>query len=137
MQHPLDEKFETPLTPDAFAEKYGYPPAMIRLAIDCGLSSPKGKVTGVAFCRWLTAHYNVFRKAAGLPELATPIKSMSAKERAHITIGNVLRTHADYFASRTSSLEYREAWMNLSNDMASGFESSNIWLTPRRHWRNL
>ena len=113
-----DSELEAPLTPDLFAKKFYYPPAMVRLTMECGLEAPEGKVTGVAFCQWLTAHYNEFRKAAGLSELAAPTESMSVEERAHTTIGNVLKTHADYFASRTSSLEYKKAWMNLSKEFA-------------------
>ena len=119
MKDSSDHDYETPLTPASFAEKFGYPPAMIRLAVECGLEAPEGKITGLAFCQWLTANYNDLRKAAGLPLLPVPNESMTPEKREHLTISNVLRTHADYFASRTSSLEYKEAWMNLSNQVAS------------------
>jgi hypothetical protein len=119
MRDSLDDELETPLVPDLFAKKFGYPPAMVRLAIECGLEASDGKITGVVFCQWLTEHYNEVRKAAGLQELATPTEAMSGEEHAHITIGNVLRTHADYFASRTASLAYKEAWMQMSNSIAS------------------
>ena len=115
----LDKEYKTPLTPDLFAERFGYPPAMVRLAIECGLKSPEGKITGLSFCQWFTAHYNDLRGRAGLPLLDIPTDAMTAKDREHVTIGNVIRTHADYLASRTSSLEYKEEWMNLSNEMAS------------------
>ena len=114
-----EKEYKRPLTPDLFAKKFGYPPAMVRLVIDCGLKSPGGKITGIAFCRWLTANYNVLREHAGLPLLDTPTEAMTAEEQEYLTIGNVIRTHADYFASRTSSLEYKEEWMNLSNEVAS------------------
>jgi hypothetical protein len=114
-----DELNNTPLTPESFAKVFHYPPAMIRLAIDCGLPSSEGKITGVSFCRWFTTNYNELRKRAGLPLLPTPTAKMTTEERECATVGNVLRTHADYFASRTSSLEYKEEWMNLSNAFAS------------------
>jgi len=119
MQDATDEEYETPLTPDLFAEAFGYPAAMIHLAIECGLSSPGGKITATAFCRWFAAHYNDLRARAGLPLLEAPTAEMSAEERGLITIGNVLRTHADYFASRTSSWEYKEEWMSLSDTCGS------------------
>ena len=119
MDEPSDADYEMTLTPDLFAERFGYPPAMIRLAIQCGLEAPDGKITGVGFCQWLTTHYNELRKGAGLPLLQTPTALMTATERERMTISNVLRTHADYFASRTSSLEYKEAWMHLSNQVAT------------------
>ena len=119
MRNIRDKNLKTPLPLDLFAKTFHYPPAMVWLTIECGLEAPEGRVTGVAFCRWLTAHYNDFRKAAGLPELAAPTELMSAEKRAQITMGNVLRTHADYFASRTSSLEHKEEWMNLSNNLGS------------------
>jgi len=34
-------------------------------------------------------------------------------------MGNVIRTLADYSASRTSSLEYKEGWIRLSNEVAT------------------
>ena len=114
-----DAEYKTPLTPDSFAAKFGYPPAMVRLAIDCGLQARKGMITGIAFCKWLLVHYNDLRERAGLPLLETPNKAMKAKDRQHLIMGNVIRTYADYFASRTSSLEYKEEWMNLSNEVAS------------------
>jgi hypothetical protein len=119
MEPPSDEEYRTPLTPDLFAQKFHYPPAMVRLAIECGLESRDGKITAIGFCKWFTAHYNDFRKRAGLPNLDGFTESMSAEERESITVGNVLRTHADYFASRTSSLEYKEEWMKLSNELAT------------------
>ena len=119
MKDPSDSEFETPLTPDLFAKTFHLPPAMVRLTIECGLEAPDGRITAVSFCQWLTAHYNQFRKAAGLPELVTATKSMLVEKRAHVTIGNVLKTLADYFASRTSSLEYKEAWMHLSNEIGT------------------
>jgi len=117
MKDVSDEDYTTPMTPDVFAKIYGYPPAMVRLAIDCGLKSARGKITGLAFCRWFTAHYNDLRKGAGLPLLDPPAKGMAAGERRQVTICNVLRTLADYSASRTSSLEYKEEWMNLSEEV--------------------
>ena len=125
MKHVIDEDYSTPLTPDLFAATYGYPPAMVRLAIECGLKSTGGKITGIAFCRWFTAHYNDLRARAGLPLLDTPTKSMPAKDRTHLTMGNVIRTLADYSASRTSSLEYKEEWMKVSNHAAACFRRRN------------
>jgi hypothetical protein len=119
MKDVSDQEYTTPLSPGLFAEIFGYPPAMVRLAIDCGLKCPGGRITGIAFCRWFTAHYNDFRSRAGLPLLDTPTKAMTAKDRGHLTMGNVIRTLADYTASRTTSLEYKEEWMNLSNQVAS------------------
>ena len=116
MEGSSDEECETPLTVDLFAETFGYPRAMVCLAIECGLDSPEGKITGVAFCQWLAAHYNDLRGFAGLPILDTPTETMTAEERAYITSGNVLRTHLDYFVSRISSLEYKEDWMNISEE---------------------
>ena len=81
MKNAIDEDYSTPLTPDLFAAAYGYPPAMVRLAIECGLKSTGGKITGIAFCRWFTAHYNDLRERAGLPLLDTPTKGMPAGER--------------------------------------------------------
>jgi hypothetical protein len=98
---------------------------MVRLAIECGLKSTGGKITGIAFCRWFTAHYNDLRARAGLPLLDTPTKSMPAKDRTHLTMGNVIRTLADYSASRTSSLEYKEEWMKVSNHAAACFRRRN------------
>ena len=132
-----DQELETPLTVDAFAEEFHYPPGMIRLAIECGLETEDGKVTGVGLAYWLSVHYNEFRKVAGFPPLATPNESMTPEERVHLTISNVMITHADYFASRTSSLESKERWMNLSNHLASGIRKSNVWLTPWRRRCNL
>ena len=91
---------------------------MVRLTIECGLEAPEGKITGLAFCKWLAGHYNEFRQRAALPPLDAPAKSMSAEKREYITIGNVLKTHADYFASRTSSLMFKEEWMRASNEFA-------------------
>jgi len=109
-----------PLTPDSFAEKFHYPAAMIRLAIDCGLESVGGRITAIGFCKWFTAHYNDFRKLAGLPLLTGWNEAMTEEERETITVGNVLRTHADYFASRCSSPRYKEEWTRLSEEMAAG-----------------
>jgi len=107
------------MTPAAFAETFGYPPALVRLAIDCGLKCPGGRITGLSFCRWFTAHYNDIRECAGLPLLEMPTKGLTANERRQITICNVLMTLADYSASRTSSLEYREEWTRVSEEVAS------------------
>ena len=122
MEDQSDDEFKTPLTPDLFAETFGYPSAMIHLAIDCGMEAPGGKLTAVAFCRWFAIHYNELRGRAGLALLDAPTQEMTAEERALITISNVLKTHADYFASRSTSLEYKEEWMNLSNICASGLK---------------
>jgi len=112
------KQYRKPLTPEEFAAKFNYPPAMVRLAIDCGLEAPGGKITGAAFCQWFTEHYNDFRTAAGLPRLHPPSARMSREDAEMLTIGNVIQTHADYFASRTSSLAHKEEWMSLSNDVA-------------------
>jgi hypothetical protein len=40
-------------------------------------------------------------------------------------MGNVIRTLADYSASRTSSLEYKEEWMKVSNHAAACFRRRN------------
>jgi len=45
------EEYTTLLTPDLFAEIFGYPRALVRLAIDRGLKTRGGKITGIAFCR--------------------------------------------------------------------------------------
>jgi len=119
MKNILDKEYKMPLSPELFAQKFGYPPAMVRLAIECGLKAPDGKITGVSFCQWFTGHYNDLRGRAGLPLLDTPTDAMTKKDREHVTIGNVIRTHADYFASRTSSAEYKGEWMKLSNETAS------------------
>jgi len=111
------KEYETPLTADVFATRFGYPPAMVRLAIDCGLEAPDGKITCVAFCKWLTANYNELRRGAGLPLLDGPTERMTGEERDQVTMGNVIRTYADYLASRTTSLEYKEEWMRLSNEV--------------------
>jgi len=74
-----DKEYATPLSPDIFAATFGYPPAMVRLAIECGLQSLEGKITGIAFCQWFTAHYNDLRIRAGLPPLDTPTKGMAPK----------------------------------------------------------
>ena len=121
-----DEDYTTPMSPDLFAKIYGYPPAIVRLAIDCGLKAPAGKITGLAFCRWFTAHYNDLREGAGLPLLEPPTKAMTAGERRQVTICNVLRTLADYSASRTSSLEYKEEWTNLSEEVRVLSSSSSL-----------
>jgi len=119
MKSHLDEVYKTPLTPELFAEKYHYPPGLVRLAIACGLESPGGKITAVAFCNWFVIHYNDFRRMAGLPLLKPATETMTAEEREYVTVGNILKTHADYFASRCSSLEFKEAWRNLSDEFAS------------------
>ena len=119
MLDPSDVIFSTPLTPDVFAETFHYPAGMVHLALDCGMESAGGKITAVDFCNWFVAHYNIFRAKAGLPLLDPPTKAMPPDLRAATTISNVLRTLADYFASRTSSLEYKEEWMNLSNRAAN------------------
>jgi hypothetical protein len=119
MDETSGEEFHTPLNPAQFAEKYGYPPAMIRLAIDCGLESPGGMITGIAFCQWFTGHYNDLRRRAGLPLLDTPTEAMTSEDQTHLILGNVIRTLADYSASRTTSLEYKEEWTKLSNEVAS------------------
>ena len=111
-------EYRTPLTPDSFAKRFRYSSGLVRLAIDCGLESSQGKITAIDFCNWFAAHYNDIRKLAGLPLLETPTDGMSADERATLTIGSVLRTHADYFASRCSSLALKEAWRNLSIEFA-------------------
>jgi hypothetical protein len=116
----------TPLTPDQLAEKFLLPPGIIRLAIDCGLEAPEGKLTAIGFCRWLCIHYNDFREPAGLPALERPTDSMTEEWREFLTFCNVLRTLTDYFASRTTSLEYKEECMNISNAYglcSKGFES--------------
>ena len=117
-------EYATPFTPNIFAAKFGYPPALVRLAIDCGLKAPAGRITGLSFCRWFTAHYNDLRERAGLPVLEAPTKGMPSSERRQLTICNVLRTLADYSASRTSSLEYREEWTNLSEEVRALCSSS-------------
>ena len=117
MNDASDEEYTTPLDPDMFAAIFGYPPALVHLAIDCGLKAPAGKITGLAFCRWFTSHYNELRARAGLPLLDAPAKSMPAGERRQLTICNVLRTLADYSASRTSSIEYRDEWNRLSEEV--------------------
>jgi len=119
MKDSLDEKYETPLTPELFAEKFNYSPAFVRLAIECGLDSPGGKITAVAFCNWFVKHYNNFRKMAGLALLKLPTETMTAEEREYTTVGNILKTHADYFASRSSSLGFKKAWRDLSNEYST------------------
>jgi hypothetical protein len=118
MEHPLNETYKTPLTAELFAENFHYPPAFVHLAIDCGLEAPGGKITAVAFCNWFVIHYNDFRRMAGLPPLEVPTDTMKAEERESAIVCNILKTHADYFASRCSSLEFKEAWMNLSDEFA-------------------
>ena len=95
---------------------------MVRLAIDCGLEAPGGRITAIAFCQWFAIHYNDLRGRAGLPALDTPSGGMTAEERELITISNVLRTHADYFASRSTSLEYKKEWMKFSEEAAFQLE---------------
>jgi hypothetical protein len=119
MKDPLNEIYKTPLTAELFAEKFHYPTAFVHLAVECGLESPGGKITAVAFCNWFVVHYNDFREMAGLPLLEPATDAMTAEEREYITVGNILKTHADYFASRCSSLEFKEAWMNLCNEFGS------------------
>lgn len=118
MKEPSLEECLLPLTPELFAERFHYPPAMIRLAIECGLEAVEGRITAIHFCKWFTSHYNDFRQRAGLPPLSIGTEAMSPQEREAITVGNVLRTHADYFASRSSSVKFKEEWTKLSEEIA-------------------
>jgi len=119
MEHPLNQIYKTPLTAEAFAENFHYPPAFVHLAIDCGLEAPGGKITAVTFCNWFVIHYNDFRRMAGLPLLEVPTDTMTAEEREYTIVGHIVKTHADYFSSRCFSSEFKEAWRNLSNEFAS------------------
>jgi hypothetical protein len=118
MENPSEYLYATLLTPELFAQQFGYPAGMIRLAIDCGLETSDGRVSVSAFCRWLASHHNVLRERAGLPLLASPSEAMTAEEKDLLVMCNVLRTHADYFASRTSSLEYKKEWVEISEAFA-------------------
>jgi len=100
--------YKTPLTPYLLAEQFLLPPAMIRLAIESGLEAPGGELTGIAFCKWFSTNYNLFKERAGLLMLELPADTMTAEGRECLRLSNVLRTLTDYFASRTSSLEYKE-----------------------------
>ena len=114
MESSPDELYNTLLTPELFAERFGLPAAMIRLAVECGMESSDGKITAIAVFQWIYVHYNDLRERAGLPPLAAPIESITVEERECITIRNVLRTHADLLASPISLLKEKEEWMSGS-----------------------
>jgi hypothetical protein len=109
-----DEPILPPLTVEELSAVSSFPPALIRLAIDCGCpTSADGRLTQCEFGWWLADHYNEVRAAAGLP-LLPDVADQSDDERDFQSLNNSMRTIADYCASRATDPVFKQAWLRTS-----------------------
>ena len=120
--HPVRPMPEEPLLPPLTVEELSavssFPPALIRLAIDCGCpTNTDGRLTQCEFGWWLAEHYNDVRAAAGLP-LLPEVTAQSEDEREFQRLNNSMRTIADYCASRSSDPAFKEAWLRTSRSIS-------------------
>jgi hypothetical protein len=119
MTYLSNHDYVTPVIPEQAAKKCMCPPSLVRLAVDCGLPSLNGKIAPLDFAEWIIDNYNLVRQKAGLPLLEEPAESMTFEEKELLRTRNTLRTYADYFASRTTSLPLKEKVMQASNMLAN------------------
>jgi hypothetical protein len=81
--------------------------AFIRMCVDAGCATRKGKLSAASVLRWLFEHYNQVRELAGFPTLAS-VEGIAAEVAARLKMGNAVITLLEFSESRASDPE--EKW---------------------------
>ncbi len=105
------------LLPEELARRASMSMAFVRLVIDSGCPTARGRLSQSMFVAWLSENYPSVRALAGLAPLPSPETASDKEEWEALCMDGYLRTIIEFAASRSSDLHFKRACADLVTEM--------------------